>query len=97
MSSSIGDTQTLAHTLPVVAAAVWARGDPNAAVMLAAADDALCRAHRFELDSFEREMAGETTEATRRVLGDEFEQVWQAGTKLDVEAAVELALSSLGP
>jgi tetratricopeptide (TPR) repeat protein len=97
MSSSIGDTQTLAHTLPVVAAAVWARGDPNAAVMLAAADDALCRAHRFELDSFEREMADETTEATRRVLGDEFEQVWQAGTKLDVEAAVELALSSLGP
>jgi predicted ATPase/class 3 adenylate cyclase len=96
MSSSIGDTQTIAHTLPVVAAAVRARGDPYAAVMLAAADEALCTAHRFDLDSLERAMVDEATQAARRALGDTFEQAWRAGAELDVGAAVELALTTLG-
>jgi predicted ATPase/class 3 adenylate cyclase len=95
LSSSIGDTQTIAHTLAVVAAAVGGRGDPHAAVMLAAADDALCAAHRFELGSLERQLVDASTQAARRALGDEFEQVWQAGAELDVGAAVELALTRL--
>jgi tetratricopeptide (TPR) repeat protein len=95
MSTSIGDTQTVAHTLPVVAAAVCALGDPQAAVMLAAADDVLCTAHRFELGSLEQEMLDDSKQAARRALGDKFEQVWQAGTELDVGAAVELALTTL--
>jgi predicted ATPase/class 3 adenylate cyclase len=94
-SSSIGDTQTVAHTLAVVAAAVFARGDPYAAVMLAAADGALCTAHRFELGTLEREMVNESTQAARRVLGVKFEQAWKAGAELDVGAAVELALTAL--
>jgi tetratricopeptide (TPR) repeat protein len=94
-SSSIGDTQTVAHTLAVVAVAVGARGDPEAAVMLAAADDALCTAHRFELGWLQRKMVDESTQAARRVLGDKFEQVWHAGAELEVGAAVELALTAL--
>jgi non-specific serine/threonine protein kinase len=97
LSSSIGDTQTVAHMLPVVAAAVCERGDPAAAAMLAAAADALCAAHRFDLAPFEREMIDEATEAGRRALGDEFEQARAAGAELDVDAAVELALKALGP
>ena len=95
MSSSIGDTQTVVHTLPVVAAAVSARGDLYAAVMLAAAGDALSTAHRFELSSLELEMAGAATQAARRALDDTFEQSWREGAQLDVGAAVELALTAL--
>jgi predicted ATPase/class 3 adenylate cyclase len=95
LSSSIGDTQTVAATLAVVAAAVSARGDPYAAVMLAAADDALCKAHRFDLGSLERQMVGGSTEAARLVLGDRFEQAWKAGAELDVGGAVELAMTAL--
>ena len=96
MSSSIGDTQTVAHTLPVVVAAACVSGDPHTAVMLAAADDALCSAHRFELNPLERELLEESTQAARRALGDTFEEAWQSGTELDVSAAVELALTTLG-
>jgi hypothetical protein len=81
--------------LAVVAAAVFARGDPYAAVMLAAADGALCTAHRFELGSLEREMVNESTQAARRVLGVRFEEAWKAGAELDVGAAVEHALTAL--
>jgi tetratricopeptide (TPR) repeat protein len=95
LSRSIGDTQTIASALAVVAATLSARGDPNAAAMLAAADDALCAAHRFQLNTLEREMVDASTQAARQALGDEFEQAWQAGTELDVGAAVELALTTL--
>ncbi|TML17526.1 MAG: adenylate/guanylate cyclase domain-containing protein [Actinobacteria bacterium] len=96
LSSSIGDTHSVAHTLALVVAAVYVRGDPYAAAMLAAADDALCSAHRFELYSLERKLVDESTLAARRALGDTFEQAWQAGAELDVGAAVELALTTLG-
>jgi predicted ATPase/class 3 adenylate cyclase len=96
LSSSIGDTQTVAHTLAVVAAALGTRGDPHAAVMLAAAEDSLCKAHRFELNALERQMVDASTQAARRVLGDKFEHVWQTGAELDAGAAVELALATLG-
>jgi hypothetical protein len=64
--------------------------------MLAAADDALSAAHRFELGSLVQEMVDESTEAARRALGDEFERAWRAGTELDAGAEVELALTTLG-
>src|SRR5207245_5036843 len=95
MSSSIGDTQTVAHTLPVVAVTLWSRGEPHAAVTLAAAGDALCTTHRFELDSLERELVDEAMQAARQALGDTFDQAWQAGAQLDVDAAVELAVTKL--
>jgi hypothetical protein len=90
------EATSVGYALPVVAAAVCALGDPQAAVMLAAADDVLCTAHRFELGSLEREMLDDSKQAARRALGDKFEQVWQAGTELDVGAAVELALTTFG-
>jgi len=95
LSSSIGDTQTLAHAFAVVASALGAHGDWHGAVTLAAACDAVCRGHRFELGSLEREMADRSTQAAREVLGDEFDEVWRTGADVDVGAAVELALTSL--
>jgi hypothetical protein len=41
-------------------------------------------------------MVDESTQAARRALGDTFEQAWQAGAELEVDAAVELALKTLG-
>jgi hypothetical protein len=78
----IGDTQTVAYALAVAAAAVAARGDLYATVTLAAADDALCATHRFELGRFERELVDEATQSARQALGDKFEQAWQAGGEL---------------
>ena len=95
LSGSIGDTQTVAHALPMAAAAVSRRGDSYAAVQLAAACDALCRAHRFELWSLERDLVDAATQAAQRTLGDTFDEAWAAGAELDVDAVVELAVEAL--
>ena len=95
LSSSIGDTQTIAFALAVATATTEARGDRLAAAQLAAADDAICKAHGFDLRSFMRELVEASTEAARRTLGDEFERAWASGAELDVDAAVELALRAL--
>jgi predicted ATPase/class 3 adenylate cyclase len=96
LSRSIGDTQTIAHILAVAVAAAFALGDPRAAATLAAADEVLCAAHRFDLGSLEREFVERSTQSARRELGDEFERAWAAGAELDVGAAVELAMNTLG-
>jgi predicted ATPase/class 3 adenylate cyclase len=95
LSHSIGDTQTVAFGLAVAAAVVCARGDASAAVRLAAADDVLCRAHRFDLGVLLRELVEGSMQTARRALGDEFDEAWRAGTELDGSAAVDLALTSL--
>jgi predicted ATPase/class 3 adenylate cyclase len=95
LSSSIGDTQTVVHTLAVVVAAVFARGDPYTAVMLGGADDAIRMAHRLDLSPLERKMVDESTEASRRALGGDFDEAWKAGAELGAAAAVELALTAL--
>jgi predicted ATPase/class 3 adenylate cyclase len=96
LSSSITDIQTIAQALAVAAAAVLARGDAHASTLLCAADDAICTAHRFELGPLERKVIAESIQAARSALGEEFEQAWLTGAKLDIGAAIELALSSLG-
>jgi hypothetical protein len=95
LSSSIGDTQTVVHTLAVVAAAVFARGDPHTAVMLGGAVDAIRTAHKLELSPLERQMVDVSTEAAHRALGNDFEEAWNAGAELGAAAAVELALTAL--
>ena len=97
LSNSITDTQTIAAALAVAAAAVLARGDAYASASLCAADDAICTAHRFEFGPLERTVVAESMQAARSALGEEFEQAWAAGAKLDTGAAIELALSSLRP
>src|SRR5439155_47326 len=83
----LGDTQTIAHTLAVAAATIAARGDHEVAVTLAAAGEVLRAAHRFELDSFERQLVDASTRTARPALGDAFERAWRSGEQLDVGAA----------
>jgi hypothetical protein len=92
LSSSIGDTLTLSTTLAIAAAFVLERGDAPTAARLCAADAALLDEHGFEPDP----ELGETTAAARDSLGDRFDDTWESGTRLDLDAAVELALTALG-
>jgi hypothetical protein len=96
LSYSIRDILTLSWTLPIAAALVLARGDPHTAACLCAADEALLRVHGFDLDpAAEGQLLGDTVTAVRSALGDDFEVAWAAGADLDVDAAVDLALSAL--
>jgi predicted ATPase/class 3 adenylate cyclase len=95
LSRSLGDTHTLVHTLAVAAAAVLARRDAGTCARLCAADEALCEAHGFELDEVERELLEETTRATRALLGATAAAEWAAGSELDLEQALDLALRAI--
>jgi predicted ATPase len=95
LSSSIGDTHTLVHSLVVAAATVLARGDARTAALLCAADEASCQAHGFELEPLERKLLDETVDAVQRSLGDGAEVAWASGVELDLDAAVVIALSAL--
>jgi tetratricopeptide (TPR) repeat protein len=95
LSRSLGDTHTLVHTLAVAAAAVLARGDAGTCARLCAADEALCEAHGFGLDEIERELLEETSRATRALLGATAAADWAAGSELDLEQALDLALGAL--
>ena len=96
LSHSIRDVLTLSWTLALAAAVVLARGDPRAAARLCAAVEALCRAHGFEFGLAEGQPLGDTVTAVRRTLGGGFDEAWEAGADLDLDAAVELALGALG-
>lgn len=63
---------------------------------LGAATEALCKAHGFKLDEAERELLDATLESVRNALADSFEEDWATGAELDLAAAVEVALRSLG-
>ena len=95
LSSSLGDAHTLVHSLVVVAATALARGDESACARLCAADEALCEAHGFELEQFERELFDETATVVRRSLAARADAEWAIGSELDLDAAVDLALRAL--
>ena len=95
LSSSLGDAHTLVHSLVVVAATALARGDESACARLCAADEALCEAHGFELEQFERELFDETATVVRRSLAERADAEWAIGSELDLDAAVDLALRAL--
>jgi hypothetical protein len=56
---------------------------------------AICEKHGFELFPLESQVMDDTVEAVRTRLGDRFEAEWAAGSELEPEAAVELALASI--
>jgi predicted ATPase/class 3 adenylate cyclase len=95
LSRSLGDTHTLVHCLVVAAATVLAGGDETTCARLCAADEAAREAHGFELEALERKQFDETTTAVRRSLGDGADTEWAIGSELDLDAAVELALTAL--
>jgi hypothetical protein len=79
----------------VGAAAVLAHGDASTSARLAAATTAICNSHGFVLYPAARRLLDDTIAATRRALGDRFEQAWRAGEELEPVAAAELARGSL--
>ena len=95
LSSSLGDTHTLVHSLVVAAATALARGDETTCARLCAADETLCEAHGFELEQMERELFDETVTAVRRSLDERAGAEWAIGSELDLDTAVELALRAL--
>jgi non-specific serine/threonine protein kinase len=98
LSYSIRDTLTLSSTLAIVAALVVSLGDPHGAVRLCAADETLRNVHGFDLDLADRKLLEDTVAAAKTSLGDRFDEAWAAGVELDLDAAVDLALSALsGP
>ena len=92
LSLSIQDTLTLSWTLALAGALVLARGDAQTAARLCAADDALLKAHSIEPDPH----LAQTEQVVRAALGDEVDDIWAAGAKLELAAAVEVALGALG-
>jgi len=82
---------TLSWTLCSTAALVCARGDPQTAALLCAADEALVDEHGFERNPW----LDETTYVVRDALGDRFDDVWTSGADLGLDTAVELAIGAL--
>jgi predicted ATPase/class 3 adenylate cyclase len=95
LSSSIGDAMTRVHTLVVASAVALARGHDDACARLCGAAEALSTANGFEIFVLERGLIDETTEAVRALLGNQLEAEWAAGSALELDAAVELALASI--
>jgi len=95
LNYSIRDTLTLSWTLAIAAALLLTRGEPYVAARLCSADEALRRAHGFELELSEGQLLGDTVTALRSALGDGLDEVWAAGADLDLDAAVDLALGAL--
>jgi predicted ATPase/class 3 adenylate cyclase len=95
LSYSIRDSLTLSTTLPIAASVVLESGDPHTAARLCAADEALRRAHGFDLELDEGQLLGDTVSAVRSALATGFDEAWAAGADLDLDAAVELALGAL--
>jgi tetratricopeptide (TPR) repeat protein len=88
LSRSIGDTQGLANSLGLAAAAAFARGEPVRSAMLWEARDALCKA--LGLDAWLPRWLEELRSAARaedRAAADDLE--------LDLDAAMELALEAV--
>jgi predicted ATPase/class 3 adenylate cyclase len=97
LSSSIGDALTSVHTLVVASGVALAREHDDACARLCGAAETLSAANGFEIFVLERRLIDETTEAARERLGDRFQAEYSAGSALELEAAVELALASLEP
>lgn len=91
---SIGDRRDLVTAIAVGAALVRP-GDPDTSARLAAAADALCTARGIELEPEVRRRMEEAAVGLREELGERFEEAWNAGAELELEAAVELALQAL--
>jgi predicted ATPase len=94
-SFSLGDANTIVQTIPGAAAVALARGNADASARLCAADEALSKAHGFELGPEESQLLAETAHGVRAALGDDIDRAWAAGAELDLSAAVELALHAL--
>jgi tetratricopeptide (TPR) repeat protein len=97
LSSSIGDALNIGYELAVAAAIVLAQGDAGASARLCGAVDSLRSAHGFAFDRADQQLLADTAGATRRTLGDAFERERAAGAELDLDAALELAIRTLGP
>jgi predicted ATPase/class 3 adenylate cyclase len=94
LSYSIRDTLTLSWTLAIAAALLLTRGDPHVAARLCSADERLRRAHGIDLELSEDEL--HTVTGLRSALGDGLDEAWASGAELDLDAAVDLALGTLG-
>jgi predicted ATPase/class 3 adenylate cyclase len=95
LSVSINSVLVTAHTFPPAAAVALARGDPDSAARLCAVCQAICDDRGFDLDRVTLALLRDTIEEARSILGVGFEEQWAAGARLDLEAAVELALASI--
>ena len=55
----------------------------------------ICEGNGFALFPLESQLMSDTVETVRSRLGGRFESEWKAGSELEPEAAVELALASI--
>jgi hypothetical protein len=96
LSSSIGDAHTLTASLAAAAAVALARGDPDAGARLGGAVSKACSTRGLALAPFEARLMTDTTAALREALGGSFDDAWSSGAKMDLAAAVDLAVKKLG-
>ncbi|HKB19573.1 MAG TPA: adenylate/guanylate cyclase domain-containing protein [Gaiellaceae bacterium] len=92
---SINDVVSLTHALPVAAAVVLALGHADVSARLCSATRTQVEGGGFELDRVTKRYMSESTESARAALGDGFDGAWAAGAELEIEEAVELALTTL--
>ena len=95
LSVSIGSVLVTTHSFPAAAALARERGASDAATRLCAACRTICDERGFDLDQVSDALLQGTIEALRSTLGDRFDEQWELGARLDFEAAVQLALSSI--
>jgi predicted ATPase/DNA-binding winged helix-turn-helix (wHTH) protein len=96
LSSSIGDAHTLTGSLAAAAAVALARADPEAGARLGGAVSTACSTLGLALEPLEARLMSDTTAALRQALGGSFDDAWSAGAKMDLAAAVDLAVKKLG-
>jgi hypothetical protein len=96
LSNSIGDAHTLTASLAAAAAVVLARGDPDAGARLSGAVSEACSTLGLALEPIQARLMTDTTAALREALGGSFNDAWSTGAKMDLAAAVDLAVRKLG-
>jgi len=95
LNASIGDRMTLIHCLTVGGAIALVRGDPRTAAVLCSATIALATADGFVLEAPAEQLCADTSQAARDALGDGFTEASAAGSELELDEAVQLALAAI--
>jgi predicted ATPase/class 3 adenylate cyclase len=95
LSRSIGARRHLVVAVAVSGAALNAPGQAETSARLLAAAEVFSQAQGIELDPGVRRLVDAAVPVIREELGERFREACTAGAKLDLEAAVELALRAL--
>ena len=97
LSLSIGDKLGLSAVLYQAAAIVLSEGETYDATRLLAANDRLMRETGFASGETDFPALGDVVGKARELLGRRFEDAWTAGSRLDLDSALHLALEHLTP